>query len=163
MKLVTLILLLSSVLFSYQKDDIISPEMQKTLGMQKDKIYIVDFFASWCHSCEKEIPYISKVHQKIDANKVEVIGIDVDKDIQKAKAFQEDLKSKNSLTFRVINDPQNSIIKEFKPIGMPALFYVKDFKIVDIIYGAVDNIDEVILADLKRLQKWLKKLCLCYL
>ncbi len=153
MKLVILILLLSSVLFSYQKGDMISPEMQKTLGMQKDKIYIVDFFASWCHSCEKEIPYISKVHQKIDANKVEVIGIDVDKDIQKAKAFQEDLKSKNSLTFRVINDPQNIIIKEFKPIGMPALFYVKDFKIVDIIYGAVDNIDEVILADLKRLQK----------
>ncbi len=153
MKFITLFLLLSSLLFSYQKGDTINQEMQKTLEMQKDKIYIVDFFASWCNSCEKEIPYISKVHQKIDVNRVEIIGIDVDKDIKKAKAFQENLKSKNDLTFRVINDPQNSIIKEFKPIGMPALFYVKDFKIVDIIYGAVDNIDEVILADLKRMQK----------
>ena len=153
MKLVILILLLSSLAFSYQKGDTLNQEMQKTLGMQKDKIYIVDFFASWCNSCEKEIPYISKVNQKIDTAKVEIIGVDVDKDIQKAKAFQSELKAKNELTFRVINDPQNSIIKEFKPIGMPALFYVKDFKIVDIIYGAVDNIDEVILADLKRLQK----------
>ena len=153
MKLITLFLLLSSLAFSYQKGDTLNQEMQKTLGMQKDKIYIVDFFASWCNSCEKEIPYISKVNQKIDTAKVEIIGVDVDKDINKAKAFQEELKSKNSLTFRVINDPQNSIIKEFKPVGMPALFYVQNGKVLNVIYGAVDNIDEVILKDLEELQK----------
>ena len=153
MKIITLTLLFCTLLFSYQKGDTITQEMQGTLGMQKDKIYIVDFFASWCNSCEKEIPYISKVEQKIDSTKVEIIGVDVDKDINKAKAFQSELKSKNALTFRVINDPQNKIIKEFKPIGMPALFYVQNAKVLKIIYGAVDNIDEVILKDLGALQK----------
>jgi len=153
MKLITLLLLLSSLLFSYQKGDTLTQEMQNKLNMSKDKIYIIDFFASWCNSCEKEIPYISKVHQKVDATKVEIIGIDVDKDIEKGKSFQEELKSKNALTFRVINDPQNSIIREFKPIGIPALFYVQNGEVINVIYGAVDNIDEIILNDLKRLQK----------
>jgi len=153
MKLITLTLLFCSLLFSYQEGDTLSPKMQNSLNLQKDKIYIVDFFASWCNSCEKEIPYISKVSERVDPAKVEVIGIDVDKNIEKAKAFQKELKSKNSLSFRVINDPKNNIIKEFKPIGMPALFYIKDAKVLKVIYGAVDNIDEVIFEDLKRLQK----------
>ncbi len=154
MKLITLLLLLSSLLFSYQKGDTLTQEMQNKLNMSKDKIYIIDFFASWCNSCEKEIPYISKVHQKVDVTEVEIIGIDVDKDVERGKSFQEELKSKNALTFRVINDPQNSIIREFKPIGMPALFYIQNGEVINVIYGAIDNIDEVILDDLKRLQKW---------
>lgn len=153
MKFLILMLFLSSLLFSYQVGDTISPNIQNRLNIKDNKIYIIDFFASWCGSCEKEIPYISKVHQKINSAKVEIIGIDVDKDIQKAKTFQKELKSQNALTFRVINDPQNNIIKEFKPIGMPALFYIQNMKVAHVIYGAIDNIDRVILDDLKRLQK----------
>ena len=153
MRFVTLMFLLSSLLFSYKVGEKVDSTLQKTLGMNENKIYIVDFFASWCGSCEKEIPYISKVNTQIDSSKVEIIGVDVDKDVQKGMAFQADLKSKDALNFKVVNDPMNNIIKEFKPIGMPALFYVQNGKIVDIIYGAIDNIDKVILKDLKRLQK----------
>ena len=153
MRFLILTLFLSSLLFSYQEGDTISQNIQNKLNIKEDKIYIIDFFASWCKSCKKEIPYISKVHQKVDSSQVEIIGIDVDKDIEKAKSFQKELKSKNALTFRVINDPQNNIIKEFNPIGMPALFYIQNNKVINVIYGAVDNIDEVILNDLKRLKK----------
>ncbi|MCK4441711.1 MAG: TlpA family protein disulfide reductase [Sulfurovaceae bacterium] len=153
MRLLILTLFLSSLLFSYQKGDTINMDMQNKLNIKEDKIYIIDFFASWCNSCKKEIPIISKANQKIDSQKVEIIGIDVDKDIEKAKSFQTELKSKNALTYRVINDPQNSIIEAFNPIGMPALFYIQNNKVVGVIYGAVDNIDEVILDNLKSLQK----------
>ena len=153
MRLLTLTILLSSLLFSYQEGDKISQNIQTKLNIKEDKIYIIDFFASWCKSCKKEIPYISKVHQKVDSSQVEIIGIDVDKDIEKGKSFQKELKAKNALTFRVVNDPENSIIGAFKPIGMPALYYVKNNKIVHVIYGAVDNIDEIILSNLKELQK----------
>ena len=153
MKLITLLFLLSSLLFSYNKGDEVNPALLKTLGMNHNKIYIVDFFASWCGSCEKEIPYISKVNNQVDKSKVEIIGVDVDKDVQKGMAFQADLKAKNALNFKVVNDPMNNIIREFKPIGMPTLYYVQNGKIADVIYGAVDNIDSEILKDLKRLQK----------
>ena len=45
----------------------------------------------------------------------------------------------------------NLIVAKFNPIGMPALYYIKEGKVVDIIYGAVDNIDQKIISDMENL------------
>ncbi len=152
MRILTLMLLLYSLAFSYQKGDTLSEDIQKKLDIKADKIYIIDFFASWCPSCEKEMPYISKVNEKIDKTKIKIIGIGVDEDIKKGQKFQKKLKDRGELNFQVIDDPKNLIIKEFNPIGMPALFYIKDKKVVKTIFGAVDDIDKIILSDLKELE-----------
>lgn len=145
-------LILCINLFAYQKDDVLPESLIQYLGMKEDKVYVLDFFASWCGSCKKEIPLISIVNSKIDSSKVEIIGIDVDKDVNTGIKFQESLKAKGKLNFRVINDPQNLVISKFNPVGMPTLYYVKDKKIVGIITGAIDGIDEQILKDLKGFQ-----------
>ena len=139
-------------LIAYDKGDTINDSIASHLGCTDSKVYVIDFFASWCGSCKKEIPLISKANTKIDSSKVEIIGINVDKDVNAGIKFQKNLKSKNQLNFRVINDPQNLIISEFAPIGMPTLYYVKNKKVVGIITGAVDNIDEKILNDLKGME-----------
>ncbi len=152
MRLLTLMLVLSSLLFGYQKGDTIGKDMQKMLNIKDDKVYIVDFFASWCVSCKVEIPYISKVNKKIDKNKVEIIGVGTDQDIKDGQEFQKMLRDRGDLNFRVIDDPNHVITKKFNPIAMPALFYIKDKKVQKVIYGAVKNIDRVILKDLKTLE-----------
>ena len=148
---ITTILVLTNLL-AYQKGDEIDQNMASHLGLKGDKVYVVDFFASWCGSCKKEIPLISKANLKIDQDKVEIIGIDVDKDADKGIKFQTMLKEENKLNFRVINDPQNLVIREFNPVGMPTLYYIKNRKVMHIITGAVDNIDSQILADLKGME-----------
>jgi thiol-disulfide isomerase/thioredoxin len=145
-------LLLLSNLYAYEKGDTISNGIALHIGATQEKLYIVDFFASWCGSCKKEIPLISKVNKHIDKNRVEIIGIDVDKRVQNGIKFQTKLKENNNLNFRVINDPQNLVISEFSPIGMPTLYYIKNRKIVKIITGAVDDIDKVLLQDIKELE-----------
>jgi len=145
-------LLLLTNLYGYEKNDIISESLASYIGCTKEKVYVLDFFASWCGSCKKEIPLLSKVNSELDETKFEIIGIDVDKKIQHGLKFQKILKDSGKLNFRVINDPQNSIISEFSPIGMPTLYFVKDRKIVKIITGAIDNIDKVILQELKELE-----------
>ncbi|MGB6019905.1 MAG: TlpA disulfide reductase family protein [Sulfurimonadaceae bacterium] len=152
MKSVVMTILTAVTLFAYEKGDIVSDDMAAHLGFSGDKVYIVDFFASWCGSCKKEIPLISKVNGQLDPKKVEVIGIDVDTDVEKGVKFQETLKAENNLNFRVINDPQHLIIAEFNPLGMPTLYYVKDKKIVGVITGAVPDIDEQILRDLEGME-----------
>ena len=152
MKSIIASFLLLTNLLAYQEGDTISTNMASHLGLKEDKVYIIDFFASWCGSCKKEIPLISKANKQIDSTKVEIIGIDVDKDVNKGIKFQKSLKSNDKLNFRVINDPQNLVIAEFSPIGMPTLYYVKNNKIVKVITGAVDDIDEVILNDLKEIK-----------
>ena len=151
MKKIIVSIILVVNLFAYQKGDVISEAMGQHLGIKEDKIYIVDFFASWCGSCKKEIPLISIVNSKIDHSKVEIIGIDVDKDVNNGIEFQKSLKVQGKMNFRVINDPQNLVISKFNPIGMPTLYYIKDKKIVGIITGAIDSIDEKILKDLNDL------------
>ena len=148
MRTVIASLLLLTNLSAYEKGDIISDSIASHIGSTQDKVYVIDFFASWCSSCKKELPLISQANTQIDKSKFEIIGIDVDKKVQQGIRFQNRLK----LNFRVINDPQNLVISKFSPIGMPTLYYVKNKKIVKIITGAVDNIDSVILQDLKELE-----------
>jgi len=119
------------------------------MGIQNDKVTIVDFFASWCASCKKEIPLISKANEALGKTKVEVLGVDIDKDSKKAETFQAQLRENKHLNFRVINDGDNAIVKAFNPKAMPAVFYIKEGKVEKVIYGAVESIDKIILQDIK--------------
>lgn len=152
MKIAIISFFLLTNLIAYDKGDTINDSIASYLGCNDDKVYIIDFFASWCGSCKKELPLISVANTKIDSSKVEIIGVDVDKDVNAGIKFQNDLKNSNKLNFRVINDPQNLIISEFAPIGMPTLYYVKNKKVISIVTGAVDNIDEKIIDDLKAME-----------
>jgi len=120
----TLLFLLSCALFA------------NSLEFDADKTYVVSFFASWCGSCKKEIPQLSRIAS--ERKDIEIIGVDVDKDPQDAQKFQEELRE--YFTFRVINDSSNEIIKEYKPIGMPALYIVQNKQACAKIFGAVDDL-----------------------
>ncbi|MCI0501027.1 MAG: TlpA family protein disulfide reductase [Epsilonproteobacteria bacterium] len=117
------------------------------LKMDSNKIYILDFFASWCPSCEKELPVLSKVYPDLKQRGIELIGIDVDTKIEDGKKFQE--KMKKYLPFEVINDTSNKIINEYKPKGMPALIVIKNNKVCGKVFGAVANLEEKIEEQIK--------------
>lgn len=152
MKTLLLLFFMLMQLSAYQKGDTISEAMTSHLGLESNKTYIIDFFASWCGSCQKEIPLICTLDDKIDHSKVEIIGIDVDQKVNEGIAFQKRLKEQHQLHFRIINDPQNLIISDFAPLGMPTLYYVKDRKVLKVLTGAVDDIDQQILDDLKSME-----------
>jgi thiol-disulfide isomerase/thioredoxin len=149
MKYLIAIIISSMALFGYQKGDEVEQKIAKELNLQEDKIYIIDFFASWCDSCKKEMPLLIKVSKEINSSKFELIGVDVDEDLTKAKEFQEEL----NISFRVVNDSKNQIIKAFDPLGMPSLYIIKNRKVVNFLFGAKDNIDKLILDELKELSK----------
>ena len=152
MRTLLTLLVLSSLLFSYQKGDIVSKEIKNKLNIQENKIYVIDFFASWCSSCKREMPHLSKVNDTIDKSKIELIGIDVDENLEKGQTFQKELREAKSLNFRVVNDPKGEIVKLFEPVGIPALYIVKDGKVIDFLFGAKDDIDKLLLDVLKKLQ-----------
>jgi len=148
LKRIILISILSiSSLFAFQEGDRLDFQTIQDLKMVKDKIYIVDFFASWCTSCKIELPLISKVNTQINKDKYEIIGINSDKDIKKGKAFVNTL----NLNFPVIYDNKSKLISKFNPIGVPAIYYIQNFEIKNIIYGAVPHIDKKILNDINKL------------
>ena len=109
--------LFANQVIAYEIGDEVDSEIAKKLNLSPEKITLVDFFASWCKSCAKEIPGIKQIAQQGNIN---VIGIDVDDELEDGLIFQKKL----AIDFPVINDTDQEIISKFTPIGMPAMYYI---------------------------------------
>lgn len=144
-------LLASATSFAFEEGDTLSPELRERLNIQDDKITIVDFFASWCVSCRVELPQISQLMPNLDASQVEVLGINVDEELEEGQAYIDTFKDQGGLNFRVVMDPEQQMIETFEPLGMPALYFIKNGKVSKMHLGAMPNIDQVIVSDLKEL------------
>jgi thiol-disulfide isomerase/thioredoxin len=140
-----LFVLFSGVLMAYNVGDSVDKKIVEKLNLKKDTLYVIDFFASWCHSCEKELPLIGKVYRD---KVVSVVGINVDKDLALGKAFV----SKHKVAFPVVYDSNQALIASFNPAGVPALYYIKNGKILGMHIGAMKEIDKKIEEKVKGLK-----------
>ncbi|MFT5594280.1 MAG: cytochrome c biogenesis protein CcmG/thiol:disulfide interchange protein DsbE [Oceanicoccus sp.] len=143
--LLLIVFTLSAPVLSYQKGDVVDPEIIKTLNLDPNKLTIIDFFASWCASCKKEIPMLDAM--ELDESKVELLGVCTDKKIAKGKAFQEKL----NIQFRVYNDNNQEIVSAFGPFGMPAIYFVQGGIIKQIHFGAMPKIDKIVQKDIDKI------------
>ena len=125
--------------------DSIPKNIQEELKIDNNKTYVIDFFASWCKSCKKELPLVSEVYND---NVVEIIGVNVDKKQEDGEEFVKDL----ALPFPVYYDNEQTMVKTFDPMGFPAIYYVKNGKVLHVIFGAVDEIDKQIREDMKEIK-----------
>jgi peroxiredoxin len=77
----------------------------------KGKVVMLQFTASWCSVCRKEMPFIERdIWLKHKNNKDFVLlGIDLDEPIEKVKKFREDIK----ITYPLALDPGGKIFGLF--------------------------------------------------
>ena len=124
-------------------------KVPKNLSDYKDKILIVDFWATWCVPCVKEFPHLEKFYKKYKDKDVELIAISVDSDLKKVQKFV----TKNDYTFTILHDIDHETAKSFKIGLIPTLFIVgKDGKIKeDPLVGGKRNIDEILEEKIKNL------------
>lgn len=86
-----------------------------TTSSLKGKIVMLQFTASWCVVCRREMPHIEKdIWQKHKDNKDFVlIGVDMDEPLDKVKQFQKDMK----ITYPLALDPGGDIFYTFAAKG----------------------------------------------
>ena len=107
-----IILVLPKTLFSSNSGDIPILNFQQfepNLHFSNDTIYIVNFWATWCVPCRKELPDFEKINQDYTGKPVKVllVSLDFPKDIESSlKPFLE----KNAITADVLllNDPNRN-------------------------------------------------------
>lgn len=57
----------------------------------KGKVVLVDFWASWCGPCRREMPNIVEAYKQYKGKKFEIVGVSLDKDAESWKAAIEKL------------------------------------------------------------------------
>ena len=112
---------------------------------KKASFYILNFWASWCVPCIKEMKSLNSLQRK--EKNLRVITISQDKDIKDTKAFFD--KNKYSSLEKYF-DKDKKIISMFSIRGIPTTFIAnKDFEV----FAKVEGIIEW---DSKGFIKWLK-------
>lgn len=99
------------------------------LAQMKDKVVLVDFWATWCGPCIAELPHVLEAYQKWHGKGFEIIGISLDDDKAKLTSFIESRK----MTWPQYFDGkawQGAFVEKFGIVGIPATFLIgKDGKI----------------------------------
>lgn len=72
------------------------------------KPVILDFFATWCPNCKRDMPRLNSFYEKYK-DKVEVIGIDLQEQSSIVEKFTNDL----NLTFPIVLDKQGKVAKQY--------------------------------------------------
>jgi peroxiredoxin len=81
----------------------------------KGKVVMLQFTASWCGVCRREMPHIEKdIWQKHNNNPdFALIGIDMDEPLETVKKFAKDMK----ITYPLALDPDGKIFYTFAAKG----------------------------------------------
>lgn len=108
------------------------------LAAMRGKLVLVDFWASWCEPCRRELPELEALYRRHHAGGLEMIGVSLDEQRADAQAFLRDV----IVSFPMIHDEGQALAKSWSPPKMPTLYVVdRDGKIVHVYEGEVKVAD----------------------
>ncbi|WAS94820.1 TlpA disulfide reductase family protein [Nannocystis punicea] len=104
------------------------------LAAMRGKLVLVDFWASWCEPCRRELPELEALYKKHQASGLELIGVSMDEQRADAEAFLRDV----TVSFPMIHDEGQALAKSWSPPKMPTLYVIdREGKVAKVIAGEV--------------------------
>ncbi len=71
------------------------------------KALVINFWATWCEPCRKEMPSLERLHLQADPEKLAVLGVSVDTDLHLAREFL----LQHKLTFANYTDGEQKLAR----------------------------------------------------
>jgi thiol-disulfide isomerase/thioredoxin len=97
-------------------------DLEELLG----KVILIDFWASWCGPCRREMPILQALHEKYGADGLVIVGVNIDSSKKKMNKFLERVP----VSFRIVHDPKLAIASRYEPPTMPSSYFIsRDGKI----------------------------------
>ena len=117
------------------------------LTNKKGNIMILNFWATWCAPCKREMPSLEKL--TFEFPEIKVYAINMEKP-NKLKA-QDFFKFIGVLSLDIYFDPELKLVKQFKMRGLPTSILIdKNGKEFGRIVGEIDFTDENFVSLLKK-------------
>lgn len=109
-----LLLILGQLPAKGQTADILKlDQLQAAIRTEKDHIQVVNFWATWCAPCLKELPLFEKLHEERKDIHVRLVSLDLDLDPNpdKVRNFASRKKLKSEVVILDERDPNSWIDK----------------------------------------------------
>lgn len=118
------------------------------VGVEKGKVTIIDFWATWCEPCKKSFPKYQELYVKYKASGLEIVAVSVDDEKKEIPDFVRQYGAK----FPVGWDEGHKIADCFKPSNMPSAYIVDKNGVVKFVHSGFRDGEE------KELEKEIKSL-----
>jgi len=127
-------------------------ELEKKLTFNADTIYIINFWATWCQPCVKELPYFEEFHKKHQEAPFKVILLSLDFNRQIQTHLFPFLEKHNitstvwALTDTKYNNWMNKISEDWSG-SIPAIWIIqgKNQHFVEKDFDSLDDLETYIL------------------
>jgi thiol-disulfide isomerase/thioredoxin len=90
------------------------------LGDLRGKVVFIDFWASWCAPCQKSMPLFDAMAKELPADRFQLVGVNVDKDVGAAKKAL----AKRPVSYTIVSDPSGSLPGRYGVETMPMAYLV---------------------------------------
>ncbi len=105
-----------------------SPVRTLDLASFSGRVVLVNFWATWCEPCEREMPAMNRLYQALPRDQFELLAVAIDDDEELVRAFQE----RYQLSFPILLDPDQSIYRGYQTMGVPeSLLIDREGRIVE--------------------------------
>ncbi len=90
------------------------------LSDYRGKVVIVNFWATWCPPCRAEMPSMQRAWERLEAQGVVMLGIDVGEDEETVFQFLADYP----VEFPLLLDSESRVIEAWGVRGLPTTFVI---------------------------------------
>lgn len=94
-------------------------QQQRTLSSFRGKVVVLNFWATWCAPCVREMPALEKLQQRMQSRGLVVIGVATDTEgATQVAPFVRKLQ----LSFPILLDSENTVSQQYGARDLPATF-----------------------------------------
>ena len=120
------------------------------LNQYKGQVVLVQFWATYCTPCRKEMPSMNKLMQKMGKTPFKILAVNMGETDDEVKTFVNQVKP----AFTILMDPEGKSIADWRVFAAPSNFIVgPDGKVRYTLFGGVEWDSEELIAKLQALAK----------
>jgi len=90
------------------------------LSELRGQVVMINFWASWCGPCRKEMPLLEKLYKKYKSLGFVILGVNVDDKARQAESLLKQI----DISFPILFDSDKKISAKYKVTAMPSSFFI---------------------------------------
>lgn len=121
---------------------------QHRLSDYEGKGVLLNFWATWCKPCEREMPYMDKQYQENKEEDVQILAVN----IGESDVVVNEFIKKHDLTFPILNDKKQEVQTVYGIGNLPITFLIApDGNVVNVHEGEIIN-EQVVIDMIKEIK-----------